>query len=159
MTIAILLDILYMYKDSLPEVLFLQIDNWWRENKNNYVFAFCALLVELGVFRKVKVGFLIVGHTHEDVDQLFSRFSTYLRRNDVLTMESLTSALEKSYTPRPIAIIVENMPNVSTWLGGKIEAIVDHSRPHVFKFTCNRNGKAVLVFKIQINFLKLLGQK
>ena len=87
MTIAILMNVLYMYKDSLPPVLYLQMDNCGRENKNRFVFAFCALLVELGVFRKIKVSFLMVGHTHEDVDQMFSRFSNYLRRTDVFTMD------------------------------------------------------------------------
>lgn len=30
--------------------------------------------MELGVFNKVKVSFLMVGHTHENVDQVFSRY-------------------------------------------------------------------------------------
>ncbi len=36
--------------------------------------AFAALLVEKKIFRKVKIGFLMKGHTHEDVDQVFSRY-------------------------------------------------------------------------------------
>ena len=38
----------------LPEVLYLQMDNCFRENKNRYIFAYCALLVELKIFRKVR---------------------------------------------------------------------------------------------------------
>ena len=38
-----------------------------------FVLGFMSLLVELKVFKKVKISFLMVGHTHEDVDQVFSR--------------------------------------------------------------------------------------
>lgn len=39
-------------KDSLPEVLYLQLDNCFREKKNKYLFGYCALLVELNIFRE-----------------------------------------------------------------------------------------------------------
>ena len=29
----------------------------------------------------------MVGHTHEDIDQVFSRVSTYLKKNSVYTVE------------------------------------------------------------------------
>lgn len=35
---------------------------------------------------QVKMGFLPVGHTHEDIDQLFSCVSRYLQRHSVLTI-------------------------------------------------------------------------
>ena len=133
MTITILMNILYMYKDSLPPVLYLQMDNCGRENKNRFVFALCALLVELGIFRKIKVSFLMVGHTHEDVDQMFSRFSTYLRRTNAFTMDELTNAFEKSYSPMPTAILLENVPDYCRWLHPEIEDMCFHSKPHVFQ--------------------------
>ena len=37
----------------LPEVLYLQMDNCTGQNKNKYVLAFLAHLVQEGVFRKV----------------------------------------------------------------------------------------------------------
>jgi hypothetical protein len=40
----------------------------------------CALLVELKIVKKITVNFLPVGHTHEDVDQMFSRISEHLKR-------------------------------------------------------------------------------
>ena len=56
---------------SLPPVLTLQLDNASGDNKNRWVFAFCSLLVLKGVFREIMINFLIVGHTHEDIDALF----------------------------------------------------------------------------------------
>ena len=120
------------------------MENCGRENKNRFVFAFCALLVELGVFRKIKFSFLMVGHTQEDVDQMFSRFSTYLRRTD---MDDLTSAFEKSYTPMPTAILLENVHEFCSWLHPQLDDMCFHSEPHVFKFISDKFGKAVMVIK------------
>ena len=41
--------------------------------------AYCNMLVDLGVFERVELNFLPVGHTHCDVDQLFSRIAVALR--------------------------------------------------------------------------------
>ena len=54
----------------LPPTLYLQLDNA-SDNKCRAMLALCDALVTQGVFKKIKVSFLIVGHTHEDVDQYF----------------------------------------------------------------------------------------
>ena len=51
-TLTILLKVLCNQKSS-ADVLYLQIDNCCKENKNQFLFAFCSLLVETKVFRKV----------------------------------------------------------------------------------------------------------
>jgi hypothetical protein len=45
----------------LPPVLFLQMDNCWRENKNRTMFGYLCWLVETAVLQRVNAGFLIVG--------------------------------------------------------------------------------------------------
>lgn len=50
---------------SLPPVLYVQLDNCWRENKNKYFLGMMGLLVKRGVIREVVLSFLMVGHTHE----------------------------------------------------------------------------------------------
>jgi hypothetical protein len=60
---------------DVPDHLFLQFDNC-SENKNRYVFAYIALLVQEGHFKVVEVFFLIVGHTHASIDQYFSILAT-----------------------------------------------------------------------------------
>ena len=35
---------------------------------------------------QIELGFLMVGHTHEDIDALFGNISTWLKRNDALTI-------------------------------------------------------------------------
>ena len=55
LTITLLLRVLLDYSHSrpLPETLYIQMDNTSRENKNRYVLTFCAILVELKIFKKV----------------------------------------------------------------------------------------------------------
>ena len=60
-------------------ILYLQLDNC-SDNKNKVLFGFLADLVDRLVFDKVHVGFLMVGHTHEDIDQFFSIISAWLKR-------------------------------------------------------------------------------
>lgn len=40
--------------EFIPDKLRLQMDNCWRENKNQFVFAFLGLLVKRKIFRKVR---------------------------------------------------------------------------------------------------------
>ena len=57
------------------KVLFLQLDNVYRENKNTNLMKFMSYLVQYNYFEKIEVSFLIVGHTHNDLDQIFSLIS------------------------------------------------------------------------------------
>ena len=50
-----------------------------RENKNRYLFAYLKSLVDCGLFDHIYLNFLPVGHTHCDIDQLFSRVATFLK--------------------------------------------------------------------------------
>ena len=65
---------------SLPPILNVQMDNAVGDNKNRYVFCFWSLLVAKRIFREVYVNFMLVGHTHDDIDALFGRWSMALRK-------------------------------------------------------------------------------
>ena len=53
---------------ELPPKLYLQLDNC---SKNNVMLNWCASLVERGLFPGgLEIGFLPVGHTHTEVDQI-----------------------------------------------------------------------------------------
>ena len=62
-------------KKLAGKTLVIQMDNTWQENKNQMMFAFLGSLVESGVVKDVRLNFLPVGHTHEDIDQMFSCFA------------------------------------------------------------------------------------
>ncbi len=57
---------------SRPSTLYLQADNCAGENKNIYMLMFLSLLISLDMFQEIYLSFLLVGHTHEDINQLFS---------------------------------------------------------------------------------------
>ena len=61
-----------------PINLWIQTDNASGENKNQFLERFCAVLVDRGIFHMVVHAFLEVGHTHEDIDAIFSTLSGYL---------------------------------------------------------------------------------
>ena len=55
----------------LPDELHLQLDNTSAENKNVTVIAVAAWLVSSGKVRRVRLFYLMVGHTHIIIDQIF----------------------------------------------------------------------------------------
>ena len=67
------------------------------------MFAFCACLVALGHFREVQLSFLIVGHTHDDIDQRFSVISNILKRQDILSLKQTLAQVETGARGRDMA--------------------------------------------------------
>jgi hypothetical protein len=60
--------------------------------------AFCSLLTARGIFKEVTVGFLVVGHTHEDIDAYFSYLSKLLKQKNtyILALMKAFMDLQKS---------------------------------------------------------------
>lgn len=52
LVINVLVDVI-LKRETLPPVLYLQLDNTARENKKKYVMAFLAYLVQAGIFKEV----------------------------------------------------------------------------------------------------------
>ena len=80
----------------LPKKLFLQLDNSAKDNKNRYVMAFCSLLTTRRIFKEEIVGFLIVGHTHEDIDAHLSYLSKLLKMKNTYVLADLINAFMDS---------------------------------------------------------------
>ena len=82
----------------LPDTLYLQMDNCWRENKNSALANWCALLCERGLFKGgVFLSFLPKGHTHNECDQIASRLSVAVRRKTILTRAELYVMMKKCF--------------------------------------------------------------
>ena len=89
----------------------------------------------------------MVGHMHEDIDQMFSCFSRHLNKRDARTLPELVTEMAKAYTPEPANTIIDYMFDVKKWMDGHIEQQMSgHINQHQFKFIlCN--GKSQVFYK------------
>lgn len=143
----------------LPPTLYLHLDNCWRENKNRYVVSFLHLLVDKGVFDKIKLGFLPVGHTHDDVDQFFSKINAVLLRTNIFTIDDLHDTVRKSFLPVPVCSHIETMGMFAPWLEQYIEnQWKGISKPHCFLFKRTASGRVGHYFRNQMQTSKKVNQ-
>ena len=91
---------------SWPRVWYLQLDSA-GDNKNCWMLGYLGWLIERGVFDRIEVHFLVVGHTHEDIDQLFSVISKALYQVDVLTVAHLCELIRSSFSCEGFVKVVE----------------------------------------------------
>lgn len=85
---------------ELPRHIVLQADNTVAQCKNAEVLTFLAHIVGKGKFSTATLNFLMVGHTHEDVDQLFGLIcASVLRRFCWETLDDLIGFLEAHIGP------------------------------------------------------------
>jgi len=127
---------------GLPKTLFLQLDNCSGENKNKYVFSFLSELVHNGTFDSIVVSFLPVGHTHEDIDQMFSVIAKALDKGCFsLTLDQFDAQLisilktnDKKYG-EPEVIRLRGVGDFKALLEQHIDPkFKGHKQPHCFAF-------------------------
>jgi hypothetical protein len=76
-------------------------------------------LVQRGVFDEIELSFLPVGHTHEDIDQVFSRVAIRLRQRDAVDQVDLFATVRESfqkYGVQPECRELDSVANMSAWL-------------------------------------------
>ena len=98
-------------RGTLPKVLYLQLDNCVRENKNTAVAVYLSWLVERGVFDAVFVSYLPVGHTHNECDQLASRLGVGVRWNECKTLDEFLAVLKGCLSPTPLVELLDSVAN------------------------------------------------
>lgn len=135
----------------LPRTLLLQLDNCGSENKNRYVFAYLSLLVARGVFDIVQLGFLMVGHTHEDIDALFSRFSEKLRKKTTFTFPHLMKLFNECVSMQPAPFLLQKVASFKDFVKGCLhdgtDSLVGHSKPLQFRFHMS-DGIPLMQYKV-----------
>eukprot|EP00111_Clytia_hemisphaerica_P011762 TCONS_00034543-protein len=111
------------------------------------VFAMCSYLVARGLVDKVRLSFLMVGHTHEDIDQLFSNISKSLKTHEARTMDELVRVVNETFKTNSIISEVEYVDDFATMLKDHMYVPSNHSKPHAFKFEKNASGKVIMEYK------------
>ena len=146
----------------LPKKLFLQLDNSAKDNKNRYVMAFCSLLTARRVFKEVTVGFLIVGHTHEDIDAHFSYLSKLLKMKNTYVLADLMKAfMDSQKTTAFIPELVQEVVDFKKFLHGYqhdgANKLIGLGEMHLFKFYVEEKGDdmgwPVMRYKIRSQIL------
>ena len=126
----------HTYISKTIKNILLQLDNCAGENKNHYLFAYLSLLVAKGVFKTVHLGFLMVGHTHEDIDAMFSRFSERLQTKMTSTFPHLMEHFQKCESLAPAPFLMTQVPDFKTFIQGYLcdgqDSLVGHSKPLQF---------------------------
>lgn len=119
------------------------MDNTCRENKCRNVVGLCQFLVGAGLCDEIVLSFLPVGHTHERVDQIFSRISWRLAKLHAYTLENFLHIVKDSYHPHPNVSELLFTLDFSKWLSpffqSRIEGMTRDGAnglsPHRFHFT------------------------
>ncbi len=73
----------------------------------------------MGAVVEAFVSFPPVVHTHEDIDQGFSRTAAHLRSHDAVAIEDFTDEVSPSYSPRPKVSLICDIVNCSSLCEGE----------------------------------------
>ena len=84
-----------------PDILHLQMDNCSGDNKNFVTWAIAAWLVASGRVKQVRIFFLMVGHTHIIIDQVFGVITTGLKGIELAVPQDLLDSIDHSLKKNP----------------------------------------------------------
>jgi hypothetical protein len=136
----------------LPRNWLLQMDNCVKHNKNQHLLVFLSLLTMRDVFEKVKLGFLIVGHTHEDIDGYFGYLSKNLSEENNYILANLLRAFMISQERPFILQLIQEVLDFKSWvlscLKDGLETLVRHTNIHLFRFFIDSLGWLMMQYKV-----------
>ena len=136
----------------LSPILNVQINNATGDNKNHFVFYFWSLLVANRIFREVYVNFMIIGHTHDDIDALFGRWSMALKKESFSTIPLLMKSFMDVEAVPKIPYLIEEVPDFKKSIEDVIavgeHALLGHTKAEQFKFYVDASGCPVMKYKL-----------
>jgi hypothetical protein len=103
------------------------MDNCVKDNKNCHLLAFLSLLIARETFEKVQLRFLVVGHTHEDIDGSFGYLFKKLKEKNNYVIVDLMKAFMFSQDHAFIPQLIQEIPNFKSWVNGYL-----NNYPNVF---------------------------
>ena len=136
---------------TLPSILNVQMDNATRDNKNRNVYAYWSLLVAKRIFCEVYVNFMIEGHTHDNINTLFGRWSMLLKKENFPTIPPLMKSFMDVESIPTIPHVIEEVPDFKSFTNRAIlekdEVLVDHTKPQQVKFYLDAVGSPRMKYK------------
>jgi len=137
---------------QLSPVLYIQIDNSWRKNKNMYVFCLWSFLVARRIVKEAVVSFMIVGHTHNDLEVLFGQWSMKFCKEDHPTLSSMMQSYMKLKKSPFIPHLIEEVPDFKAYIKPysrmNNKQLMGHSNGRQYKFFIDNNGWLTMQYKL-----------
>ena len=122
----------------LPPTLHVQLDTCAKDNKCRNMFCYWSLLVAKGIFKEVFVSLFIVGHTHNDIDASFGRWSMKLYEEDFSTIPLLMKSYMDLNSVPVIRHLIEKMPDFKIFIKPFVlkgdDRLVGHTKSQQFRF-------------------------
>ena len=124
---------------KLPRHFHLQMDNSAKDNKNQTMIAFASELVKRGIFETVTLCFLMPGHTHEDIDAVFSRVSTRISHREIMTLLGLMAETWECEAVHPVPYLIQEVADYKDYIKEFVKPIKGQSVPMAFRFFMKNN--------------------
>ena len=147
----------------LRPILHFQFDNCVSENKNQLLFCFFSWMIANGYAKEIHVSYLPVGHTHDKVDQFFSRLALWLRLHNATTLDDysnksrhcLMEALKLCYaTNPPTCRSMQECADFETFFTPFSAGIHNFTDKRYFKFAMNSSQQPRMWYKKSLTSTK-----
>ena len=108
------------------------------------------------------MNFIIVGHTHDDIDALFGRWSMALKKESFPIVLLLMKSFMDVESIPTIPHLMEEVADFKGFIGGKLndgnDILVGHTKPQQVKFYLDSSGCLVMMYKILCTNADWLGE-
>ena len=110
------------------------------------------MLVANKIFREVYMNFMIFGHTYDDIDALFGRWSMALKKESFSTISLLIKSFMDVEAVRTIVHLIEEMLNFKKFIEDGItvgeKAFLGYTKAQQFKFYIDAMNCLVMKYKL-----------
>ncbi|KAL3698184.1 hypothetical protein R1sor_012260 [Riccia sorocarpa] len=130
----------------LPPNLYIQLDNSAKDNKNWAMMAFCSELVARGCCKMITMSFLVVGHTHEDVDAFFSKVNAAQAGKDIESLPHFLAVVYHAQSSKAYPRVIQEVANYKEHVKDYMEKITGQSAPVTIRFYMRDN---IPVYQVQ----------
>ena len=143
----------------MPKKLYLQCDNGGAQ-KTFAMLQFLSYLSGSGIIPEIEMSMLLVGHTHEDIDQFFSVISRKLDTENAYTPQEFERVLRTAHQTKewqPEVSTIFTKWNYAAWLeeggNGKSKDWYGITEPHAFSFLRDEVGMMFSFLLSMFSFL------
>ncbi|KAL3697424.1 hypothetical protein R1sor_011500 [Riccia sorocarpa] len=133
----------------LPLNLYIQLDNSAKDNKNWAMMVFCSELVARGCCKMITMSFLVVGHTHEDVDVFFSKVNVAQAGKDIESLPHFLAVVYHAQSSKAYPRVIQEVTDYKEHVKDYMEKITGQSAPVAIRFYMRDN---IPVYQVQENY-------